>query len=188
MTPTPIFLPGEFHGQRSLVGYSPWGHKESALTEQRTASFSRQKYQEMTVLLVCVFDGSFLVIIHQCLLCTRFCTKAYYIHSLILFFLTILKGKYYHHIQIRKCIQMAPNLGWFNLKFFELTVVPKRYAFSRTCTSNSDLLPAYQCTVEYSLPMLGNVSEPQLSISHAIMRVNNRYSHNHFVPSQPFRF
>jgi len=25
--PTPVFLPGEFHGQRSLVGYSPWGHK-----------------------------------------------------------------------------------------------------------------------------------------------------------------
>ena len=25
--PTPIFLPGESHGQRSLVGYSPWGHK-----------------------------------------------------------------------------------------------------------------------------------------------------------------
>ena len=27
--PTPVFLPGEFHGQRSLVGYSPWGRKES---------------------------------------------------------------------------------------------------------------------------------------------------------------
>ena len=25
--PTPVFLPGEFHGQRSLVGYSPWSHK-----------------------------------------------------------------------------------------------------------------------------------------------------------------
>ena len=25
--PTPVFLPGEFHGQKSLVGYSPWGHK-----------------------------------------------------------------------------------------------------------------------------------------------------------------
>ena len=25
--PTPVFLPGEFHGQRSLAGYSPWGHK-----------------------------------------------------------------------------------------------------------------------------------------------------------------
>ena len=24
---TPVYLPGEFHGQRSLVGYSPWGHK-----------------------------------------------------------------------------------------------------------------------------------------------------------------
>ena len=31
---TPTFLPGEFHGQRSLVGYSPWGRKESDTTEQ----------------------------------------------------------------------------------------------------------------------------------------------------------
>ena len=29
----PIFLPGESHGQRSLVGYSPWGRKESNTTE-----------------------------------------------------------------------------------------------------------------------------------------------------------
>jgi len=27
--PTPVFLPGEFHGWRTLVGYSPWGHKDS---------------------------------------------------------------------------------------------------------------------------------------------------------------
>ena len=26
--PTPVFLPGESHGQRSLVGYSLWDHKE----------------------------------------------------------------------------------------------------------------------------------------------------------------
>ena len=31
--PTPVFLPGKSHGQRSLVGYSPWGHKESDMTE-----------------------------------------------------------------------------------------------------------------------------------------------------------
>ena len=31
--PTPVFLPREFHGQRSLAGYSPWGHKESDTTE-----------------------------------------------------------------------------------------------------------------------------------------------------------
>ena len=27
--PTPVFLPGKFHEQRSLVSYSPWDHKES---------------------------------------------------------------------------------------------------------------------------------------------------------------
>ena len=31
--PTPVFLLGESHGQRSLLGYSPWGHKESDTTE-----------------------------------------------------------------------------------------------------------------------------------------------------------
>ena len=31
---TPVFLPSEFYGQRSLVGYSPWGHKELDMTEQ----------------------------------------------------------------------------------------------------------------------------------------------------------
>ena len=31
--PTPVFLPGESHGQRSLMGYSPWGHKESDTAE-----------------------------------------------------------------------------------------------------------------------------------------------------------
>ena len=31
--PTPLSLPGKFHGQRSLAGCSPWGHKESDMTE-----------------------------------------------------------------------------------------------------------------------------------------------------------
>ena len=31
--PTPVLLPGKFHGQRSLAGYSPWGHEESDKTE-----------------------------------------------------------------------------------------------------------------------------------------------------------
>ena len=31
--PTPVFLPGEFHGWKSLVGYGPWGHKEPDTTE-----------------------------------------------------------------------------------------------------------------------------------------------------------
>ena len=36
--PTPIFLPGDSPGQRSLAGYSPWGHKDSDTTEQLTLS------------------------------------------------------------------------------------------------------------------------------------------------------
>ena len=32
--PIPVFLPGESHGQRSLAGYRPWGHKESDMIEK----------------------------------------------------------------------------------------------------------------------------------------------------------
>ena len=32
--PTPVILPGEFHEESSLAGYSPWGCKESGMTEQ----------------------------------------------------------------------------------------------------------------------------------------------------------
>ena len=38
--PTPGFLPGELHRQRSLAGYSPWGRKESDMTEQLTLTHS----------------------------------------------------------------------------------------------------------------------------------------------------
>ena len=34
--PAPVFLPGESHGQRSLVGYSPWGLKKSMLLSDYT--------------------------------------------------------------------------------------------------------------------------------------------------------
>jgi len=40
--PTPVFLPGESHGQRSLVGYSPRGRKESDMTEQLNFHFNFQ--------------------------------------------------------------------------------------------------------------------------------------------------
>ena len=38
LQPTPVFLPREFHGQRSLVGYSTRGHKQLAMTEKLTLS------------------------------------------------------------------------------------------------------------------------------------------------------
>ena len=38
--PTPVFMPGESHGQRRMMGYSPCGHKESDTTERLTLSLS----------------------------------------------------------------------------------------------------------------------------------------------------
>ena len=40
--PTPAFLPGKSHGQRSLVGYSPGGHKESDTTEWLCMQYTPQ--------------------------------------------------------------------------------------------------------------------------------------------------
>ena len=34
LQPIPVFLPGKFHGQKSLVGYSPWGCNELNATER----------------------------------------------------------------------------------------------------------------------------------------------------------
>ena len=41
--PTPVFLPGKYHGQRNLLGYSPWGCKESDRTEQLYFHFHRSR-------------------------------------------------------------------------------------------------------------------------------------------------
>ena len=38
--PPPVFLPGEFHGQRNLAGYSPWGCKESDTTQRLSLTHS----------------------------------------------------------------------------------------------------------------------------------------------------
>ena len=38
MATTPVFLPGEFHGHRSLAGYSPWGRKQLDMTEQHATT------------------------------------------------------------------------------------------------------------------------------------------------------
>ena len=38
--PTPVFLPGESHGQKTLAGHSPWGHKEWDTTERLLLSLS----------------------------------------------------------------------------------------------------------------------------------------------------
>ena len=62
--PTPVFFPGKFHGQRSLVSYSPWGCKGSDTTEWLlfsnclTTSFLSNpgtKEKELLLVFVCLF-------------------------------------------------------------------------------------------------------------------------------------
>ena len=43
--PTPVFLPGESHGQRSLAGCSPWGHEESDTTEATERTHSADPWE-----------------------------------------------------------------------------------------------------------------------------------------------
>ena len=49
--PTPVFLPGKSHGQRSLVGYSLWGRKESDTTERLKNSKGMEKLKTENSLL-----------------------------------------------------------------------------------------------------------------------------------------
>ena len=45
--PTPVFLPGELHGQRSLVGYSLWGCKELDITKQLKVQCCMKNHPEV---------------------------------------------------------------------------------------------------------------------------------------------
>ena len=63
--PTPVFLPGKSHGQRSLVGYSSWGHEESDMTEQLTLShYWTYFFYFLAVLGLCCCVGFSLVVVH----------------------------------------------------------------------------------------------------------------------------
>ena len=57
MATTPVFFPGESHGQRSLVGYSPWGCKESDRTERLTLYNFQDEKAKMGIKKVCSFMG-----------------------------------------------------------------------------------------------------------------------------------
>ena len=66
MQPTAGFLPGEFHGQRSLADCSPWGHRESDMTEWLTHTQTHTLHSNsylfvLAVLGLCCWSGFSLV-------------------------------------------------------------------------------------------------------------------------------
>ena len=59
--PTPVFLPGKFHGQKSVEGYSPEGHREldtTELTEHTAAAAAAAKSLQLCPTLCDPIDGS----------------------------------------------------------------------------------------------------------------------------------
>ena len=58
--PTPVFLPGESHGQRGLEGYSPWSHKQSDTIERPIFSFS---FFSNLFLVICISHQIVLIMI-----------------------------------------------------------------------------------------------------------------------------
>ena len=60
--PTPVFLPGEFHGQRSPMSCSPWGHKESDTTKPNTHAYT--KFSSVYLNLYTVYGVNILSFMH----------------------------------------------------------------------------------------------------------------------------
>ena len=58
--PTPVFLPGESHGQRNLAGYNPWGRKESDTTEWLTHTARAHTHTGVAfvvVVIICIYPA-----------------------------------------------------------------------------------------------------------------------------------
>ena len=61
MQPTPVLFPGKLHGLRSLVGYSPWGCKESDTTEQLHFHYTAIQNKHF-FLLICFLSHKFFLL------------------------------------------------------------------------------------------------------------------------------
>ena len=83
--PTPVLLPGKFHGQRNLVGYSPWGHKESDTTEHMDMPEHTQTHTlnmfKRGFMFVCFFKSPPLVIF--CIWLTSFLFSSFSLQYLL---------------------------------------------------------------------------------------------------------
>ena len=67
--PTPMFLPGESHGQRNLMGYSPWGCKESDRTKVIIFRTEAIKHTHIRTLLSLFVNYDWLLDFTKCFFC-----------------------------------------------------------------------------------------------------------------------
>ena len=100
--PTPVFLLEKFYGQRNLVGYSPWGHRESDTIDPLSTCFLL--YRIMNMIFLCL-----LIIIYNCMHFIPYQAHSNYISSLIL--IRIWCGCFhYAYLKDKKLIQRLINV------------------------------------------------------------------------------
>ena len=71
--PILAFLPGESHGQRSLAGYSPWGHKESDTTEATSRTRDENSWNLLNNLPSCGNSCYYIILNQETLTLQSFC-------------------------------------------------------------------------------------------------------------------
>ena len=110
--PTPVFLPGKFHGHRSLAGYSPWGLKELVTTSQLNNNVKTSLCLS-PVLLFSVSFGKLFLTMSICL-------------NLLLWAEYLLKASFFvafAKLEILLCIYILSNCSWYkNMKFSEMKI------------------------------------------------------------------
>ena len=123
--PTPVFFPGESHGQRSLAGYSPWGHKESDTTEvtshARTLGLSYLFFQGASIFLISWFQSLSIMILES----KKIKSASVSIFSpLVRFSLVIsfIHSSVYMPIPIFQFIPPIPFPSWLSIRSFSTSV------------------------------------------------------------------
>ena len=126
--PTPVFLPGESHGQRSLACYSPWGHKESDTAKQLTLFFTLLTCMQSCRMYRFGWDCIFYIYIYDIVILIQFCYY-FFFHSILwlVLFLTVeytsnpvpLTNAWHstariHHILFSH-LSRGRHLSWFQL-------------------------------------------------------------------------
>ena len=110
--PTLVFLPGESHGQRSLVGYRPQGHKESDMTEplsMHTCITITMTTTDAVIFTFCVLNIIF------CLINTSmYIFKVYIHHNSLMFFLFLSEPlfPFRHTVPQVNCGELLPGTGF----------------------------------------------------------------------------
>ena len=130
--PTPVFLPGEYHGQRSPVGYSPWDHKESDMAEQLTEEYRVGRISRRQFFFF--FFPNWSVVDLWC--CVNFCCTAKWFSYTHIYILKIFFSIMVYHREDSFCFTQKPVF----LSFYFIHLIHNSL-YLLTPTSQSISLP-----------------------------------------------